>query len=296
MKKYTRLFTLPIALCLLLSACSISVNINETTTVNSNELIDSAKDYNSEAYTELNGNKPSFTDEEITTESFEEYGRLDYLGRCTAATACVGKDLMPTEKRGAIGMVKPTGWQTVKYDDVDGRFLYNRCHLIAYMLTAENANTRNLITGTRYMNTEGMLPFETEVCDYVKRTNNHVMYRVTPIFKDEELVARGVQMEAYSVEDNGKGVSFNVYCYNVQPNIEIDYKTGKSRRTDRATIKGTTSEAASEEYIVNTNTKKFHKTTCSLAKDIKDKNKDTYKCSRNELISKGYKPCGSCKP
>ena len=297
MKTYTKISAIIIMICILLSACSINVSttgtIAATTTVNSDEIIESVQPYNSDAYTELNGNKPTFTDDEITTDSFEEYGRLDNLGRCTIAFACVGKDLMPTEKRGNIGSVKPTGWHLVKYEGIDGQYLYNRCHLIAYMLTAENANPRNLITGTRYMNT-GMIPFETEVCDYVKRTNNHVMYRVTPVFKDEELVARGVQMEAYSVEDKGKGVCFNVYLYNVQPNIEIDYKTGESKLS--ATTATTSSEAASGTYILNTNSKKFHKPNCSGAKSISEKNKKTYNGSRDELINEGYKPCGTCKP
>lgn len=302
MKTYNKIFLLILLLCVLMSACSISVSTTgtavvtttkATTTTNSDEIIESVQPYNSDAYTELNGNKPNFTDAEITTDSFEEYGKLDRLGRCTAAFACVGKDLMPTEKRGNIGSVKPTGWHLVKYDGIDGQYLYNRCHLIAYMLTAENANPRNLITGTRYMNTE-MIPFETEVCDYVKRTNNHVMYRVTPVFKDDELVARGVQMEALSVEDGGKGVCYNVYLYNVQPNIEIDYKTGESKQS--ATTATTNSTATSGTYILNTNSKKFHKPTCSGAKDISEKNKQTYTGTRDELINKGYKPCGNCKP
>ena len=297
MKKIS-IIPLLLALCMALTACSISVSTAGTlaattqTTVNSDEIINAAQPYSSEAYTELNGNVPTFAQSEITTDSFEEYGKLDDLGRCTTCVACVGKDLMPTEKRGNIGSIMPTGWHLVKYDGIDGQYLYNRCHLIAYMLTAENANSRNLITGTRYMNT-AMIPFETEVCNYVKSTNNHVMYRVTPVFKDDEFVARGVQMEAYSVEDKGEGVSYNVYMYNVQPGIEIDYKTGESRVSENAT---TASAATSGTYILNTNSKKFHKPTCSGAKDISEKNKKTFTGSRADLINQGYKPCGNCKP
>lgn len=182
-------------------------------------------------YMEMNDNKPEF--EELTTKCFEEYSEMDGLGRCGTAYACVGLEIMPTEERGKIGQVKPTGWHTIKYDIVDGKYLYNRCHLIGYQLTGENANTKNLITGTRYMNVEGMLPFENIVAEYVKETGNHVMYRVTPHFDGMDLLARGVQMEAYSVEDDGKGVCFNVYVYNAQPGIEIDYETGDSQLTER---------------------------------------------------------------
>lgn len=181
------------------------------------------------AYVTMNDNQPTFTEDEIVTESFESYSELDSLGRCGIATACISTDIMPTEERGEIGQVKPSGWQTVKYPEViSDNYLYNRCHLIGYQLTGENANKQNLITGTRYLNVTGMLPFENEVADYVKDTGNHVMYRVTPVFIGEELVARGVYMEAYSVEDDGAGVSYNVFCFNNQPGVEIDYATGNS--------------------------------------------------------------------
>lgn len=180
-------------------------------------------------YVQINGNVPYFTEEDMTIKSYETYAQLDSLGRCGEVMACIGQDLMPTEERGSIGQVKPSGWQTVKYDFVDGKYLYNRCHLIGYQLTGENANRQNLITGTRYLNTEGMLPFENMVADYVKETGNHVLYRVTPIFEGDELVARGVLMEAKSVEDNGEGILFCVYVYNNQPGVEIDYRTGKSK-------------------------------------------------------------------
>lgn len=184
--------------------------------------------YDGEPYVVINNNEPTFTKNEITTKSYEKYAELDALGRCGVAMACVGKDIMPTKERGAIGKVKPTGWHTVKYDCVDGKYLYNRCHLIGYQLTGENANERNLITGTRYMNVDGMLSFEDMVADYVKETNNNVMYRIIPIYKGNNLLASGVEMEAYSVEDKGEGISFHVYCYNVQPGVKINYKNGDS--------------------------------------------------------------------
>lgn len=185
-------------------------------------------EFTDHAFVTINGGIPFFLEEELTTESFEEFAELDELGRCGVTMACVGVDLMPTEERGEIGHVKPSGWQSVKYDIVDGKYLYNRCHLIGFQLTGENANERNLITGTRSMNVDGMLPFEDMVADYVKETGNHVLYRVTPVFVEDELVARGVQMEAWSVEDSGDGVCFNVYCYNVEPGVEIDYATGEN--------------------------------------------------------------------
>ncbi len=193
--------------------------------------LDSIPAYSGQAYVAVNGNRPFFTEKDYTTTSFETYSPLDSLGRCGPAEANVGRDLMPTEERGAIGSVKPTGWQVSKYDFVDGKYLYNRCHLIGYQLTAENANRQNLITGTRYLNVTGMLPFENMVADYVKETNNHVLYRVTPLFDGEDLVAKGVLMEAWSVEDGGESVCFNVYCYNVQPGVTIDYATGDNWET-----------------------------------------------------------------
>lgn len=185
--------------------------------------------YDGQPYIVVNDNVPYFSDAELSTSSFEQYSDLDSLGRCGAVMASVGQDIMPTEERGSIGQVKPTGWQTVKYDCVDGKYLYNRCHLIGYQLTAENANKKNLITGTRYLNIEGMLPFENMVADYVKETNNHVMYRATPIFSGNNLLADGVLLEGYSVEDKGAGVMFCVFAYNVQPGVTIDYATGESK-------------------------------------------------------------------
>lgn len=257
-------------------------------------------DYDGNAYVELNGNVPEFSESEKTySESFEEYGKLDSLGRCTYAVSCIGKDLMPTEKRGSIGSVKPSGWHISKYDFVDGKYLYNRCHLIGYQLTAENANERNLITGTRYLNVEGMLPFENDVADYIEITNNHVYYKVTPIFQGNNLVANGVQMQAYSVEDNGQGVSFNVYCYNVQPGVAIDYATGDNQAvaSSSASVTSTSSDEADKKtYIVNTKTKKFHNPDCDGVKKMSSSNKKKYKGTRDSLISNGYSPCQKCNP
>ena len=255
--------------------------------------------YDGKPYVVINDNDPDFTDADMTTTSFESYGELDGLGRCTTAFANIGKDLMPAEKRGPIGEVKPTGWQTAKYDNVDGKYLYNRCHLIGYQLTGENANAKNLITGTRYLNVDGMLPFENMVADYIKETNNHVLYRVTPVFSGDNLVASGVHMEAKSVEDNGEGVLFNVYCFNAQPGIAIDYATGSSHADDSVAESGsqTVSDSANvQTYVLNTNTKKFHKESCSSAKSMEASNRKTYTGSRHELIDMGYEACGVCKP
>ncbi len=191
--------------------------------------LDAIPEFSGEPYVVVNDNQPNFSDEDLMQESYEYYSELDLDGKCGVVEANIGEELMPTEERGSIGQVKPSGWQLVKYDHVEGKYLYNRCHLIGFQLTGENANERNLITGTRYMNTEGMLPFENEVANYIKETGNHVLYRVTPIFEGDNLVASGVQMEAKSVEDNGQGICFNVYVYNVQPGVEIDYATGESR-------------------------------------------------------------------
>lgn len=288
----------------------------EITTASSFSLSD-VPAYSGKAYISVNGNVPYFTAAELTTTSFETYSDLDTLGRCGVTYACIGQDLMPTKERGSIGMVKPTGWHTVRYDDlVDGKYLYNRCHLIGYQLTGENANTQNLITGTRYLNIEGMLPFENMVADYIQETNNHVLYRVTPIFEGNNLLANGVLMEGYSVEDKGAGVSYCVFAYNVQPGIEIDYATGESKMADgaqqeeqkTATVTPTPSpepekqepvtrsEASQADYILNTNTKKFHYPTCSSVNDMKEKNKQEFFGTRDETIALGYSPCGRCKP
>ncbi|MDY3747986.1 MAG: DNA/RNA non-specific endonuclease [Lachnospiraceae bacterium] len=250
--------------------------------------------YTGEPYVVVNDNVPFFKESEKTTQSYEQYSELDSLGRCGIAMANIGQDLMPTDKRGDISQVKPTGWQSVQYDNVNGKSLYNRCHLIGFQLAGENANEKNLITGTRYMNVEGMLPFENMVADYVKETDGHVLYRVTPIFEGDNLVASGVLMEAESVEDDGEGILFNVYVYNVQPGIVIDYATGDSYLESSKTASDN-SEAV-KTYILNTNSKKFHDPSCSGAKTIKDSNRQTYEGSREDLINQGYEPCGKCRP
>lgn len=270
----------------------------------------SIPEYDGSPYVELENNKPDFKEKEITTDVFEQYSQLDSLGRCGVAYANICKELMPTEKRGKIGMIKPSGWHTVKYDFVDGKYLYNRCHLIGFQLAGENANEKNLITGTRYMNVEGMLPFEDEVADYVKKTNHHVLYRVTPIYTEKNLVADGVEMEANSVEDKGKGVCFHVFVYNCQPGVSINYATGEStlekntsdkkeqttEENKQKTKNENTTQETSATFILNKNTKKFHKDGCSGIKDIKERNKTTYTGTREEVISMGYEPCQRCKP
>ncbi len=252
---------LTVMLTLSFTGCSESDNFSflDSQETQTSFSLENLPDYEGEPYVVLDENQPSFSQEDMESGSFESYSRLDSLGRCGEAFANVGQDLMPTEKRGSIGMVKPSGWHLVKYDIVDGKYLYNRCHLIGYQLTAENANERNLITGTRYMNVDGMLPFEDQVADYVKETDNHVLYRVTPVYQGDELVARGVQMEAYSVEDEGQGVCFNVFVYNVQPGVEIDYATGDSRLSESATDDGKEqSEAEQIEIRGNKRSKIYH--------------------------------------
>ncbi len=186
------------------------------------------EEYSGEPYIEVNGDIPFFISKDITTEAFESYSELDGLGRCGAAVSCIGKELMPTEDRGPIGMIKPTGWHTVRYSGIDGNYLYNRCHLIGFQLTGENANDKNLITGTRYMNIQGMLPIENDTASYVRKTNNHVLYRATPVFIGDELLCRGVLLEGYSVEDSGCGLCFCRFVYNVQPGVSINYSDGSS--------------------------------------------------------------------
>ena len=275
--------------------------------------------FTNQPYVIINDNVPFFKDDEKITTSFERFDDLDSLGRCGVTYACIGKDLMPTEERGEIGMIKPSGWQSVKYDCVSGKYLYNRCHLIGFQLTGENANEKNLITGTRYLNIDGMLPFEDMVADYVKETNNHVLYRVTPIFEGNNLLASGVLMEGYSVEDNGDGICYNVYCYNAQPQITIDYATGNSwLSTDKPANSQTNSVVGSASistsspstsviissstaeslttYVLNTNTKKFHLPTCSSASSMSSANRAEQTTTRQNLIDNGYSPCSLCKP
>lgn len=276
-------------------------------------------------YVYVNDGEPTFTDEQRAAEpGHEHYGELDELGRCTAAFAVVGPETQPTEKRGSIGEVRPSGWQMAKYDFVEGKYLFNRCHLLGYQLTGENANERNLITGTRYLNVQGMLPFENAVADYVDATGNHVLMAVMPVFEGSELVARGVHMMAESVEDGGEGVAFNVFCYNVQPGVVIDYDTGESMLEEDATPlpdvsgaesapdtasegagageaseKGATGSAEGKgttEYVLNTNSKKFHLPSCSSVDQMSPKNREDVEDTRENLIAKGYDPCKRCNP
>ncbi len=248
--------------------------------------------FTDQAYVIINNNQPEFSEEDITTKAYEYYSDLDAYGRCGYAMACLGLELMPTEDRESISDVKPSGWVQAQYDLVEGENLYNRCHLIGFQLSGENANKENLITGTRYLNVEGMLPFENKVADYIKDTGNHVIYRVTPIYEGSELVARGVQLEAKSVEDDG--ICFHVYVYNNQPGVIIDYATGESW-LDGEQLQTTTKEQTGS-YILNTNSKKFHGVDCGQAKDIKDTNKEIFSGSREELLQKGYTASKCCNP
>ena len=259
------------------------------------------EEYAGEPYVEVNDNVPYFTDEDLTTQAFEWYSPLDGLGRCGTAYANICLDLMPTEERGEIGMIRPTGWHTVRYNGVvDGNYLYNRCHLIGFQLAGENANEKNLITGTRYLNVEAMLPFENLVNDYVDDTGNHVLYRVTPVFEGDDLLASGVLMEGYSVEDEGQGICFCVYCYNVQPGVEIDYATGESWESGQASSAPEESQSSAAEeardYVLNTSSHKFHLPSCSSVETMSEKNREDYHGTREELLAQGYEPCGSCNP
>ena len=238
-KKYTKESIITASIIIILLICSsefrdkikdeIYGTINNGIAVTNVVNLDEIPDYIGSPYVTINENIPYFSEEEYTLDAFEKYSDLDELGRCGVAYANICKEIMPTEKRGEIGSIKPSGWHTVKYNDlIDGNYLYNRCHLIGYQLAGENANEKNLITGTRYLNVTGMLPFENQVDDYVEQTNNHVLYRVTPVFEGDNLVASGVEMEAYSVEDDGEGICFNIFAYNVQPGIIIDYSNGES--------------------------------------------------------------------
>ena len=340
MKKYTSVIAIILSILLVLSGCgtanvpnhneqqiqeSIVENIqaeNEITEDNQREPVEEAPiqelkqqsfdissipKYSGKPYVAINDNVPFFTEADLTTEPFERFSNLDSLGRCRVAYANVCTELMPTEERGSIGMVKPSGWHSVRYENVDGLYLYNRCHLLGFQLTGENANERNLITGTRYMNINGMLPFENMVADYVKETNNHALYRVTPIFEGDNLLASGVLMEGYSVEDKGESICFNVFCYNVQPGIKINYANGDNEAEDGSAPYGSsaavtkpnnnTNENTSSgtAYIGNRNTKKFHHSYCGSVKQMKDKNKVPIS-SRQQAISQGYDPCGNCNP
>ena len=302
--------------------------------------LNSVPAFSGEPYVEVHNNQPYFS-KDYGTKAFETYAPLDRLGRCGPAFANVCRELMPTEERGPIGQIKPTGWHTVKYDCVNGKYLYNRCHLIGYQLTAENANPENLITGTRYLNIEGMLPFENMVADYVKETNHHVLYRVTPIFRGENMLADGVLMEGWSVEDHGRDICFCVFAYNAQPGIEINYANGESSQgvlptpkpdpkpdpkpTPKPTPKpdpkpdpkpiptpkpdpkpvpkpvptpkpDPNPNPVTGQYILNKNSKLFHRPNCPSVKRMKESNKQAYTGSRDVLIAQGYRPCKNCNP
>lgn len=285
-----------LSLTLLFGGCSpdsSSESPSQTSDREASYNLESIPEYTGDPYVVINENVPFFTESDFTEEAFETYSDLDELRRCGAAFANVGKETMPTEERGQIGMIKPSGWQTVKYDCVDGKYLYNRCHLIGYQLSAENANEKNLITGTRYLNVSGMLPFENMVADYIKNTGNHVLYRITPIYQDKNLVASGVLMEAQSVEDDT--IRFCVYCYNVQPGIQIDYATGKS---SLAAGSEEASKAPDQEatYILNENSKKIHTPDCPSVQDTKPKNRKEYHGLLQELLDDGYTGCKNCNP
>lgn len=338
MKKQTALLSLALSLMLLLSACSttspgVSASVGsqsqgvEALTPDSLEpsespsqslspaepepspspdggqsttaFYESLPPYSGDLYTVVDGDIPGFTEAEITTSSFETYSPLDSLGRVGVAYACLGTDLMPTGERGDISEIKPTGWHSGAAAN------WNRSHLIGWQLSGEDANARNLMTGTREFNASGMLLFENMVADYIHETDNHVMYRVTPIFVGSDLVARGVQMEGYSVEDKGDGICFNVFVYNNQPGVTIDYATGESwsdgtgdgedRRVSPIEESGGTSSGQAD-YILNTNTKKFHYPSCSSVGQMKASNREEFIGSRDEVLARGYEPCGRCKP
>lgn len=272
--------------------------------VNNNSYVslDAIPAYDGKAYVAVNNNEPFFTDSDMTTTAFENYSDLDSLGRCGVAYANICKDIMPTEERGKIGMIKPSGWHTVKYDVIKDRYLYNRCHLIGYQLAGENANPKNLITGTRYLNVEGMLPFENLVADYVNNTGNHVLYRVTPMFSGSNLVANGVLIEAKSVEDNGGGILFNVYCYNVQPGVGINYENGDSwldgttgsasSGSDSSAAENSAADSSNSETMVHITAtgKKYHRASCRTLK------KSDTEVTLDEAKSMGLSPCGICNP
>lgn len=272
--------------------------------VNNNSYVslDAIPAYDGKAYVAVNNNEPFFTDSDMTTTAFENYSDLDSLGRCGVAYANICKDIMPTEERGKIGMIKPSGWHTVKYDVIKDRYLYNRCHLIGYQLAGENANSKNLITGTRYLNVEGMLPFENLVANYVNNTGNHVLYRVTPMFSGSNLVANGVLIEAKSVEDNGGGILFNVYCYNVQPGVGINYENGDSwldgttgsasSGSDSSVAENSAADSSNSETMVHITAtgKKYHRAGCRTLK------KSDTEVTLDEAKSMGLSPCGICNP
>ena len=308
-KRISLLLIVAMLISVLFTGCDeLEAFLNQLQTSNNNPpapsvTLDTIPEFDgSTEYVIINEYKPFFEDEK-RDEPYEMFSELDELGRCGTALACIGVELMPTEDRGEIGNVTPSGWQSVKYDIVSGKYLYNRSHLIGFQLTGENDNEKNLITGTRYFNVEGMLPFENMVAAYVKDSENMVLYRVTPIFKGDELVARGVLMEAMSVgatrEEDGEDLEFCVYVYNNQPGIVIDYATGESRlASDSDFDKKEEEKPDSTEitYVLNTNSKRFHKVGCSGEKNMSPENREETDKTREELLEEEYIPCGTCKP
>ena len=262
----------------------------ETAQTSQTDLLSQLPEYSGETFAVLNGNQPLFTADDYTTTSYERYGELDSLNRCTYAVACVGEDLMPTGDRENISHIKPTGWNTDSYDFIEGGRLYNRSHLIAHQLTGENANEKNLITGTRYMNAEGMEPFESMVGDYIKETGNHVLYRVTPVFSQDNLIADGVVMEGWSVEDEGAGICFCVFLYNVQPGVEINYATGDSQLAPPVVADGELTEV----FVVNLSSGKYHEESCPNWESIKDENRQSFETTRSQMNAWNFVAAGCC--
>lgn len=261
--------------------------------------LDDVPEFSGEPYVAINSNIPKIGPSDLTTDAFERYADLDELGRCGTAFVNVCQELMPTKERGDISSVKPSGWHNAYYDFIDGGYVYNRCHIVGFQLAGENANEKNLITGTRFLNIEGMLPFENMIADYVKETGNHVLYRVTPVFRGDELVCRGVHMEGFSVEDGGAGVSFNVYAYNAEPGVAIDYATGftsEGGNVDPETAHRTPSAPQGTQYVLNTRTMKFHRLGCASVESMSAGNREDVTALRDDLVVKGYEPCGICNP
>lgn len=294
MRKSYRLFKLALLLCILILTGYTFLQTLITNHLNQNSIevsstLDNIPEYSGSAYITIDNNIPSFDESDMTRISFEKYSKLDALGRCGVAYANIGSDLMPIEKRGSISQVKPSGWHSIQYDNVDGKSLYNRCHLIGYQLTAENANEENLITGTRYLNVDGMLPFENMVTDYIKETNNHVLYRVTPIFEDANLVANGVLMEGYSVEDNGEGICFKVFVYNVQPGITINYARGESWLTEDITTVKVDSAIGAIEIRANSNSMIYHCPGQAAYESMEDSKNLVIFPSEKEAQEAGYR-------
>ncbi len=316
MKKFSGIIAL-FLLCISVGCSSDTSTSSDKTIPNESTTFcfDEIPEYSGNPVFEVNSNNPFFTQNELTTSSYEQYNDLDNLGRVTGAMACLSKETMPAdgEKRGEIGQIKPSGWVTQKYDCINGMYIYNRCHLIAWCLGAENSNEKNLCTGTRYMNVDGMLPYEEMTATYLKNNpQNHVLYRVTPIYANStDLVCSGVLMEAISCEDEGAGIKFCVYCYNVQPGITINYQTGENsyngifldktassviyteETTDNSSVNSNSTE---KNYILNENTKKFHKPNCPNVKKISSKNKQEYTGSSSTLIEQGYESAKCCNP